>query len=78
MGDQARDGVDWSHAMPAETVSDEISHLMRQGPSRGPRKGKPYGQKQAVAAALNMKRAGKIKGGGRVKKRKSKRGGRRY
>jgi len=54
--------------MPAETVSDEISHLVRD---------KGYPQKRAVAASLNMERRGKLKKG-----RKSKRGkgrkGRRY
>ena len=40
--------------MPAETVSEEVSHLVRD---RG------YPQKRAVAAALNMQRAGKLKRG---------------
>jgi hypothetical protein len=37
---------------PASTVSEEISHLVKE---------KKYPQKRAVAAALAMQRAGKIK-----------------
>jgi len=37
-------------------VGDEIRHLMKQGPSKGPLKGRKFGQKQAVAAALNVAR----------------------
>ena len=50
--------------MPAANESEEISHLMRD---------KGYPQKRAVAAALNMKRRGKFKRGGkrRGKRRKS-------
>jgi hypothetical protein len=48
--------------MPASTVSEEISHLVRD---------KGYPQKRAVAASLNMQRRGKLKRG----KRKKKRGG---
>ena len=55
--------------MPASSVGAEISHLVRD---------KGYPQKRAVAASLSMERAGKFKGGGRVKKRRPKRGGRRY
>ena len=47
--------------MPAESVSAEISHLMRR---------KGYPQKRAVAAAKSMERAGKFK---RKRKRKRKR-----
>jgi len=35
-------------------VSDEISHLMRDGPSKGPQKDKKMPQKQAVAVALDV------------------------
>jgi hypothetical protein len=53
--------------MPAETVSDEIRHLKRD---------KGYSQDRAVAAAMSMRRAGKLKDGGRKMKRKiHKRGG---
>ncbi len=44
--------------MPASTVGAEISQLMKKGPSRGPQKGKKFPQRQAVAAALSMKRRG--------------------
>lgn len=37
-------------------VSDEISHLMKDGPSKGPQKGKTMPQKQAVAVALDVAR----------------------
>lgn len=37
-----------------EFVSDEISHLMRDGPSKGPQKGKTMPQKQAIAVALDV------------------------
>ena len=37
-------------------VSDEISHLMKEGPSKGPQKGKKMPQKQAVAVALDVAR----------------------
>ena len=46
--------------MPAASVSEEISHLIRD---------KGYPQKRAVAAAKSMERAGKFK----RKKRKRKR-----
>ena len=39
-----------------EFVSDEISHLMKEGPSKGPQKGKKMPQKQAVAVALDVAR----------------------
>jgi hypothetical protein len=39
-----------------EFVGKEVSKLMTKGPSSGPQKGKPFGQKQAVAAALNVAR----------------------
>lgn len=39
-----------------EFVSDEISHLMKKGPSKGPQKGKKMPQKQAVAVALDVAR----------------------
>ena len=55
--------------MPAESVSEEISRLKRKGPSRGPEKGKPYGRKRAIAAALNMKRSGKIDRGKSMRKK---------
>lgn len=55
--------------MPAETVSQEVRHLIRD---------KGYEHDRAVAAALSMKRAGTIRGGDRMTKRKPKRGGRRY
>lgn len=64
--------------MPAETVSDEISQLMRKGPSRGPRKGQKYTQKQAVAAALDMQRRGDNREGPKMRKRKSKKRASRY
>lgn len=60
--------------MPAESVGDEIRHLMRSGPDRGPEKGKRYGQKRAVAAALNMARRGKIRAGKRPRGRGKRRG----
>jgi hypothetical protein len=47
--------------MPAGSVGEEISHLVRD---------KGYPQRRAVAAALNMKRRGKM--------RKKRRGKRRY
>lgn len=53
--------------MPASTVSEEVSHLVRD---------KGYPQKRAVAAALDMKRRGKMRGKG--KGRKAHRKGRRY
>jgi len=37
-------------------VSDEISHLMKDGPSKGPQKGKKMPQKQAIAVALDVAR----------------------
>lgn len=37
-------------------VSDEISHLMKDGPSKGPQKDKTMPQKQAVAVALDVAR----------------------
>jgi len=37
-------------------VSDEISHLMKDGPSKGPQKDKKMPQKQAVAVALDVAR----------------------
>lgn len=37
-------------------VSDEISHLIKDGPSKGPQKGKKMPQKQAVAVALDVAR----------------------
>ena len=52
--------------MPASTVSEEISHLVRD---------KGYPQKRAVAASLNMQRRGTLKRG---KKRGKKRKGHRY
>jgi hypothetical protein len=55
--------------MPAGSVSEEISHLVRRGPDRGPEKGKPYSQKRAVAAALSMQRRGRYRRGGRRKSR---------
>lgn len=39
-----------------EFVSDEISHLMKEGPSKGPQKDQPMKQDQAVAVALNVAR----------------------
>ena len=48
--------------MPAESVSDEISHLVRD-------KGMP--RRRAVAASLSMARRGKF---GRTAKRKARRG----
>ena len=53
--------------LPADSVGEEVSQLVRRGPSRGPEKGKPYSHKRAVGAAMAMKRAGKFKRG---KKRK--------
>ena len=51
--------------MPAESVSAEISHLVRD---------KGYSQKRAVAAAKSMERAGKFRRGKkRGKGRKSSR-----
>lgn len=35
-------------------VGDEISHLMKDGPSKGPQKGKKMPQKQAIAVALDV------------------------
>lgn len=43
-------------------VGGEISKLVRKGPSKGPQKGKPYPQKQAVAAALSIARRKGYKG----------------
>jgi len=37
-------------------VSDEISHLIKDGPSKGPQKYKKMPQKQAVAVALDVAR----------------------
>lgn len=37
-------------------VSGEISQLMKKGPTKGPQKGKPMPQKQAVAVALSVAR----------------------
>jgi len=37
-------------------VSDEISHLMKEGPSKGPQKDKKMPQKQAIAVALDVAR----------------------
>jgi len=37
-------------------VSDEISHLIKDGPSKGSQKGKKMPQKQAVAVALDVAR----------------------
>ena len=52
--------------MPAETVGDEISHLVRD---------KGYPQKRAVAASLDMRRTGKLRkskrGSQRVKRRRA-------
>lgn len=64
--------------MPADSVSDEIRHLMREGPSRGPRKGKKYSQNQAVATALDLQRRGEIREGPKMRKRKSKKRASRY
>ena len=47
--------------MPASSVSEEISHLVRD---------KGYPQKRAVAAALNMKRRGKMRGKRKGKRKK--------
>lgn len=44
--------------MPASSVGAEIKQLTRRGPSRGPRKGKKYSRRQAIAAAMNMARQG--------------------
>ena len=57
--------------MPASSVSDEISHLMRKGPSKGPQRGRKMGQRQAIAVALNEARKGKF---GKRSKRKARRG----
>jgi len=37
-------------------VGDEISHLMKDGPSKGPQKDKKMPQKQAIAVALDVAR----------------------
>jgi len=37
-------------------VSDEISHLMKEGPSKGLQKNKKMPQKQAIAVALDVSR----------------------
>ena len=37
-------------------VGDEISHLMKDGPSKGPQTGKKMTQKQAIAVALDVAR----------------------
>jgi hypothetical protein len=60
--------------MPADSVGDEISRLVRKGPSRGPQSGRPYGRDQAVAAALNMGRKGAF--GRKAKRRKLRNTGR--
>jgi hypothetical protein len=60
--------------MPADRVGDEISQLVRRGPSRGPQKGRPYGQRQAVAAAMNMNRNGAF--GRKTTRRKRRKTGR--
>lgn len=49
--------------MPAGSVSEEISHLVRE---------KGYPQKRAVAAALSMERRGKF--GRKGKRRKARKG----
>jgi hypothetical protein len=48
--------------MPAENVSEEIRHLMKD---RG------YTQRRAIAAAKSMERAGKFKKRAKKKRRKS-------
>jgi hypothetical protein len=45
--------------MPAGSVSEEISHLMRD---------KGYPHRQAIAAALNMERRGTIRANARTKR----------
>lgn len=54
--------------MPAENVGDEIKQLTTKGPSRGPRKGKTYSRRQAIAAAMDMARRGAF---GQTMKRKA-------
>jgi hypothetical protein len=56
------------------TVGGEISHLMRKGPSRGPQRGRRMGQRQAIAAAMEQARRGKI--GTAREQRTARRGGR--
>jgi hypothetical protein len=48
--------------MPAENVSEEIRHLMRD---------KNFSQRRAIAAAKSMERAGKFKKHAKKKRRKS-------
>lgn len=55
----------------SRSVGEEISHLEREGPSRGPRKGQRYSHTQAVAAALSQQRRGKIGRGRRKRKARS-------
>jgi hypothetical protein len=47
--------------MPASSFGAEVKQLMTKGPSKGPRKGQPYPQKQALAASYSMRRRGAFK-----------------